>query len=79
MSILDFIQALVSIVSTLVSYFRDKQMMDAVAAKETLAHLQGASEAIDAAIKTRLDVDKSTSGPDAAGKLRDDPSNLYRD
>lgn len=79
MSTLGFIQALVSIASTLVSYFRDKQMMDAGAAEEALKGLKLSSDAINAAIQTKLDVDKRTSGPDAAGKLQRDDANLYRD
>ena len=79
MNYLAIVQTLISIVSTVANYFKDRQLIEAGVAKEALRHLQGASDAINAAVQTKLDVDKRTSGPDAAGKLRDDPGNLYRD
>jgi hypothetical protein len=76
---ISFIATLVSIVSTITSYLKDRQAIEAGAAEDALKHLQGASDALNAAIKTKLDVDQRTSGHDAAGKLRDDSANLYRD
>ena len=79
MNYLAVVSTLVSIVSTIVAYFKDKQLMDAGVAEEALRHLQGAADAINAAVQTKMDVDARTSGPDAAGKLSRDDANLYRD
>lgn len=79
MNWLSFVTTLVSVVSAIVAYLKDRQAIEAGVAEEALKHLQAASDAIRQAAQTKLDVDRRTSGPDAAGKLRDDSANLYRD